>query len=115
MFDIGTIHDRQHPIERRRFPRRVVRRIAKVLPRFEDDVLDCVIRDQSPAGVRLAVHGRESYPSSLVIGVQGGAKLFEATPMWFERFDVGLRFIRSFELAACSAEVRARLLRLTTC
>ncbi len=113
MFDIGTFQQ-PYPIERRSYPRRVVRRPAKILPRFEDDVLDCMIRDQSPEGVRVSIFERDSYPASLLLGVAGSRKVLVATPIWSERFDVGLRIVRSFDLSTCDAGLRARLLSLTS-
>ena len=113
MFDIGTFQ-RPYPIERRNHPRRVLRRPAKILPRFEVDVLDCMIRDQSPEGVRVSIFGRDTYPASILLGVAGSRKVLVATPIWSERFNVGLRAVRSFDLTTCDAGLRARLLPLTS-
>ena len=113
MFDIGTFQQ-PYPIERRSYRRRVVRRPARILPRFENDVLECMIRDQSPEGVRVSIFDRDLYPASLLLGVVGGRKVLVATPIWSERFDVGLRVVRSFDLTTCGAGLRARLLPLTS-
>ncbi len=111
MFDIGTFQQ-PYPIERRSYPRRVVRRPAKILPRFEDDILDCMIRNQSVEGVQVSIFERASYPASLLLGVAGSRKVLMATPIWSERFNVGLRVVRAFDLTTCEAGLRARLLPL---
>ncbi len=47
MFDIGSVSGQLDLIERRRVPRRLVRGQAMLLCRDDNDVMVCLIRDQS--------------------------------------------------------------------
>ena len=112
MFDIGTFSGQLDLIERRRVSRRLFREQAKLLCRDDDDLLDCLIRDQTPEGAGVAIFGRASFPSSVLLGVKDGSTVFEATPIRLDRLHLGLRFVRAFDLATCDTKIRSRLLRV---
>ena len=82
MFGIGMFSGQLNLIERRRIPRRLVRGQAKLLCRYNDDAMNCLIRIRAwKVLARDLRSGLFSLQRLILLGIKNGSTVFEATPM----------------------------------
>jgi len=84
-----------NPQERRRSPRHVINRMAKIKVSLDSPPRDCLVTDISDGGVRLHVEGIE-VPDDFVLllsgeGVAGKERIYKVA--WRLGYEIGAEFV----------------------
>ncbi len=95
------------PDEHRNAKRQAVLKTAKII--WGDSVIDCLVVEQSPAGVRVSTSIPMNVPSQVSIRLSGGA-VRPAMRRWARGTEIGFEFAGSAGLDAVAAIVALGIL-----